>query len=60
MTPLTLYLRCPSCTERWQVLSDNYEEYKFWAMMARVDMANHVIGHNVERILERVKLYDKS
>ena len=60
MTHLTLLLRCPMCQETWQVLSDNHAEYKFWAMIARVDLANHVTEHNVERMIERMRSYDKS
>ena len=60
MTHPTLLLRCNHCNERWQVLSDNYLEYKFWAMIARVDLANHVTEHNVGKIIERMRSYDKS
>ena len=60
MTHLHLLLRCPSCPTRFVVLSDDYLEYKFWAMIARVDLANHVTEHNVERIIERMRSYDKT
>jgi len=55
MICLSLYLRCADCQERFMVNSDNLEEFKFWSMMARVDYANHVTMHNVEKIINNMR-----